>query len=251
MNYKNYIFDLYGTLLDISTNEEKYSLWKYMADLYAAYGAVYTPNELKRRFRTLDREAREKMCKEKNVTFSEIKLEKVFLQLYKEKADAKEFSLENEALWADMIANTFRVISRKYVRPYPQTLHTLKTLKENGKKIYLLSNAQAVFTRPEIRLSGIEEYFDVMYISSDFDVKKPEKIFLQTLLENEGLNPKESVMIGNEMESDVKIADLCGIDGIYINLNHEDEKTIQKRRKALGIQQEFAVIEDIGGVLEH
>lgn len=141
MNYKNYIFDLYGTLLDISTNEEKYSLWKYMADLYAAYGAVYTPNELKRRFRTLDRETREKMCKEKNVTFSEIKLEKVFLQLYKEKADAKDFSLENETL--------------------------------------------------------------------------------------------------------------CGIDGIYINLNHENEKTIQKRRKALEIQQNFAIIEDIGGVLEY
>ena len=39
MKYKNYIFDLYGTLIDINTNEWSAQLWKKMAILYGYYGA--------------------------------------------------------------------------------------------------------------------------------------------------------------------------------------------------------------------
>ena len=36
--YQNYIFDLYGTLVDIRTNERKPSLWKYMAQYMTLHG---------------------------------------------------------------------------------------------------------------------------------------------------------------------------------------------------------------------
>ena len=39
--YKNYLFDLYGTLVDINTNEWKSYLWKKMAELYGFEGAFY------------------------------------------------------------------------------------------------------------------------------------------------------------------------------------------------------------------
>lgn len=39
--YKNYVFDLYGTLVDINTNENNINLWKKMQEFYAFYGAVY------------------------------------------------------------------------------------------------------------------------------------------------------------------------------------------------------------------
>ena len=45
--YRNYIFDLYGTLVDISTNEAKASLWKNMAWLFSMMGASYEPRTQK------------------------------------------------------------------------------------------------------------------------------------------------------------------------------------------------------------
>lgn len=51
--YDNYIFDLYGTLVDIHTNESKASLWKYMAGYMALQGASYTGPELRKRYRAL------------------------------------------------------------------------------------------------------------------------------------------------------------------------------------------------------
>ncbi len=38
-NYQNYIFDLYGTLLDIRTDEDDPLLWDRMAALYSCCGA--------------------------------------------------------------------------------------------------------------------------------------------------------------------------------------------------------------------
>ena len=48
--YKNFIFDLYGTLVDINTNEWKHSLWKNMAMIYSLGGAQYTAKELKKAY---------------------------------------------------------------------------------------------------------------------------------------------------------------------------------------------------------
>ena len=44
--YDNYVFDLYGTLVDIWTEEEKASVWKKLALFYGYHKALYTPGEL-------------------------------------------------------------------------------------------------------------------------------------------------------------------------------------------------------------
>ena len=44
-----YFFDLYGTLVDIRTDERKPSLWRGAADFLSLCGAAYTSAELKER----------------------------------------------------------------------------------------------------------------------------------------------------------------------------------------------------------
>ncbi len=48
--YKNYIFDLYGTLVDIEVDENKDELWEKMALFYSFYGAKYDPEDLKSKY---------------------------------------------------------------------------------------------------------------------------------------------------------------------------------------------------------
>ena len=47
----------------------------------------------------------------------------------------------------------------------------LQRIKDAGKKIFLLSNAQVAFTAPEISLLGLTRYFDGILLSSDAGVK--------------------------------------------------------------------------------
>ena len=44
--YKNFIFDLYATLVDIHTDQTKPSLWQYMSMVYSRYGAAYAWDEM-------------------------------------------------------------------------------------------------------------------------------------------------------------------------------------------------------------
>lgn len=56
MRYRHCIFDLYGTLVDIRTDERSPRLWVRMAELYRRNGAVFQPGELRDGYFRLVRE---------------------------------------------------------------------------------------------------------------------------------------------------------------------------------------------------
>ena len=84
--YKNYLFDLYGTLVDINTNEWKTYLWSKMAELYAFEGADYTPMQLKKAYGVQVEKEKQAVAKNHpNFTDIDIRIEKVFEDLLKNK----------------------------------------------------------------------------------------------------------------------------------------------------------------------
>lgn len=215
--YKNYIFDLYGTLVDIRTNESSGYLWKKMQEFYGFHGAEYSSVELRRVYARLCKQE-EEMVKRKGL--SEIKIEKVFNELFAEK---------DIVVSADVIYTAcefFRIISTKYIKLYDGVIELFEELKKKDKKIYLLSNAQKVFTEPEIKYLGIWNYFDGIFISSNEQCKKPSSDFFNALIKKYGLNVKESIMIGNDGTSDIKGACGVGMDSLYIrtDISPQDEK---------------------------
>lgn len=251
-HYKNYIFDLYGTLVDIHTDEMNLNLWKKLSELYAVYGAEYQAEQLRAAFLRMDLEERDLIRARLHCEYPENQLEIVFLRLLKEAKSSTEIRLpENEEVWAEFMANAFRVLSREYIHLFPETIHTLVRLREMGCHLYLLSNAQAIFTRPEIQELGLDQYFDKMYLSSDYGIMKPEPAFLKRLLEEEGLAAEETVMVGNEIRSDVKIADACGVDAILINIDKDLPARLKEKAKEAGIRNRFTVVRSIGRIIDY
>ena len=115
------------------------------------------------------------------------------------------------------IAITFRTLSRQKLEVYPGVRKALRELKSRGKGVYLLSNAQTDFTRPEIEMMGLTEYFDGIFISSEVGYKKPSKEFFDKLLETYQLDPKTCLMVGNDESADIQGARLAGMDSLYIH----------------------------------
>ncbi len=205
--YRNYIFDFYGTLADIRTDEENPSLWRKMSEIYSAMGAAYGPEELKSAFRRLEREE----CGRLGTRDAEPDLTKVFALLYREKR------VSCELLQARMTAVTFRALSREFIRVYEGVEELLQELRARGKRIYLLSNAQTDFTRPEIEMLGLTHYFDGIFISSEQGCKKPSPVFFERLMRKFALAPSESIMIGNDESADIAGARHMGMDSLYIH----------------------------------
>lgn len=222
--YKNFIFDFYGTLVDIRTNENKPYLWQKMSELYGALGASYTPAELKAEFRRIEKQladaAYSAIPKEKVGYYTpEVDLTKAFYQLYKNKgADCDDKT-------AQLTAVFFRNLSRKLLVRYPYVRETLLKLREDGKKVYLLSNAQTDFTAPEIKLAGVEDCFDGMLLSAKEGCKKPSMAFFDLLLSRYDLNPAECLMTGNDETSDIAGGIAAGMGTLYIHTDTSPEFT--------------------------
>jgi putative hydrolase of the HAD superfamily len=236
LEYENYIFDLYGTLIDIETDENEPEFWEFMAEIYSCYGADYTGRELQNSYLNMVHEEETNLSCISGSGFPEIKLENVFARLLLEarKMHDTENTMVDKSLdevkkseWVKLIANVFRVRSRKNLKVYPGVVETLEYIRDNGGKIYLLSNAQAVFSVPEIEIMGLKQYFDGIYISSDKGIKKPQKEFMEKLLTEYGLEKCHSVMIGNDIESDICVAVKAGLKSIYLNTYDMDESEIE------------------------
>ena len=223
-NYENYVFDLYGTLVDIRTEEEDVNLWKKLALFYGYYDAVYEPEELQKAYKELvsGKEASLKLTLESDARYAheaspEIEIAEVFMELFARKGVEASNELAVHA------GQFFRVLATEYVRTYPGTEEMLSNLKKKGKKVYLLSNAQRIFTEYEMHVLEIEKYFDGILISSDYKTKKPDKRFFDILMEKYGLEAKDTLFIGNDSHTDIAGAQTVGLDTFYVNSNISPE----------------------------
>lgn len=208
------LFDLYGTLVDIHTEERMPELWERMVELYAQKGAVYTPRELEEAYFGLvsaleTGEGR----RDDHEAHPEIQIERVFRGLYEQKGVPADTAL------AVSTGREFRRRSTLHIRLYPGAGELLAALKGAGKRVYLLSNAQGIFTRPELSELGIERYFDGIYISSDYGVKKPDRRFFEIALKERHIDPKTAVMVGNDGLCDIAPARALGLRTLYIHSN--------------------------------
>ncbi len=215
--YKNYIFDLYGTLVDINTNEWKASIWKNMALIYTMHGAAYTPKELNKAYNHYLADAIAAIPHDKYTTHPEPQVEYVFQRLFTEKGMACSMEL------ARTMAVTFRALSLKYIKLYDGVKELFQAIHDHGGKAYLLSNAQRVMTEPEIRMLGIYDEFEDVIISSDVGCAKPDIMFYQHILQKHTLDPKDCIMIGNDYITDIQGSYQAGMDSLYLHTNISPE----------------------------
>ena len=206
MAYSDYIFDLYGTLVDIHTDESLPALWEETARFYASHGADYTGEELRARYLALCNEEQARVAD----PLFEIELRTVFRRLYEEKAVRPSAALVEETAVLFRRASTLRLGLYPWVKP------VFRRIREEGSRIFLLSNAQACFTLYELEKLGVDKAFDGVAISSDFGVKKPSPRFMGGLIERFGIDPKRALMTGNDQHTDIASAMAFEMDALYI-----------------------------------
>lgn len=209
--YQNYLFDLYGTLADIQTDEDSGATWEPFSRFLALEGISISPGDLRAKFfHGVARMEAEALAQCPPGALPEVDLAPLFLSFY---ADA---GVEAGLSQAAALARVFRALSLRRLRLFTGVVDTLRSLRQAGKRVFLLSNAQALFTRPELRFLGLEDAFDGVLLSSEAGRKKPDPAFFQMLMEKYGLDPAETVMVGNDDDADCRGAALAGLDSMYI-----------------------------------
>lgn len=212
------MFDLYGTLVDVHTDEDNPLLWQRMSIFLGMEGVHISADALKQQYFS-EVARREAEARAHGGPNAEIDLTHVFASFY------QEGGIHADLAQIARTAQIFRLLSLEKLRPFFGVYQLLQRLNDKGKKVYLLSNAQALFTLPELRALDLERYFDGIVISSCEQIKKPDSRLYRIMLDRYGLDPAQTVMIGNDDRADCHGANQAGLDSMYIFTEQSPKRT--------------------------
>ncbi len=200
------IFDLYGTLIDIRTDEDDFYTYDTVSKWLQYKGVKIDPEVLKSEYHSkiADRMA---VSKEQ---YPEIRVEEIFAEICNEnaiwKSDTTYLGIET--------SKVFRSASLRRMRPFEESLKILLRYKDIPK--CLVSNGQRVFSEKELRFLGLYEHFDHVIFSSDVRYKKPDPRIFKIALNRLKLKPDEVLSIGDTVENDVITPREIGMEAMHV-----------------------------------
>lgn len=222
---KAVLFDIYGTLVDVQTDEAGMGAYELLSK-YLEYKHVYlTPDQVKwfyheefaRRLgsepgRPASMDDFRQYIRANPRSYPDDDIRDVFKTIVERCRAIREENLDHTA--ADL-SHLFRSATRKRLFVYPTIRSGLKVLREKYR-LGIVSNAQEAFTPEELDIYGLREHFDIIVLSSQVKLKKPNPAIFQAALEQIGVAPKEAVFVGNDLTADIMGASAMGMKTILI-----------------------------------
>ena len=215
MTIKGILFDLYGTLIDIETNESMDEIYRGIAH-YLTYHGVYLHRwEVRDRYCQIMKQQKEK----RNEEHPEIDVEAIWAALLEQEGVKGDHERRKLAL---ILAQFYRGISRNRLQLYPGVKKVLDKLRP-AYRMALVSDAQPCYALPEIKAVGLDGYFDPTIISAHYGFRKPDKRLIEKALSIMKLLPSQVVCVGNDMYRDIYGASRLGVKTIFIDSNQGDK----------------------------
>ncbi|MFH1173561.1 MAG: HAD family hydrolase [archaeon] len=185
------LFDLHGTLIENGVYPSPLKQVRYFLRLHMQYSDFVKKFEdvmMRQAFPTL-KDAFLEVAKAFDMELSEFQFEKLI------------------GMW-----NKNKLLAR----PFPETIQALKELRSRGYKLVILSNCDC-FTKEIVEKYQLEKYVDGIFLSCDTGMLKHEPAFFEHVLNQVKAKKEDAVMVGDSIESDMRSAELAGIQGILID----------------------------------
>ncbi len=204
--YKHIFFDLDHTLWDFETNSkqalrqifEEQKLSERGVPSYEKFHSTYLPiND-----RYWARYHNQIVTKEK-------------LRLGRFLDTLREFNIDDTAL-AETMAQSYLDISPKMTALFADAMDVLKYLQEKYA-LHLITNGFAEVQWIKIEHSGLKPFFEHIIISEEVNTQKPAKEIFEIAMERAKTTAAESVMIGDNYNTDIVGARNAGMDQIFFN----------------------------------
>lgn len=222
------LFDVYGTLLisasgDIGLSQAHGNSDSNLDQWVSNFGFAPPSNGVRAALTAAIKKAHEH-SRARGVSCPEVVIEKIWGQLYPQ---ATEAELRRLALAYELRVNP--------VWPMPGLARCLASLRRNGVRLGIVSNAQFYtplvlthFLGGPLHQNGFLE--DLCFYSYHLGQAKPGVALYQAAkdaLQHYGIAPQEAVMVGNDRRNDVAAARLVGFQTV---LFAGDERSLRWRR---------------------
>ena len=143
------------------------------------------------------------------------KVEKEELRTIRFSSTLQQYGIKNDDL-VEKICNSYLYKSPRKPHLIDGSIEVLNYLK-NKYELHILTNGFAEIQEVKMNSSGLSPYFKHVIASEHAGAKKPHAQAFNYTLEKIGTARDNCIMIGDNIESDIKGAFELGMDSIYFN----------------------------------
>jgi len=209
MTYKFLLFDLDHTLLDFDAAEDV-ALTQLLKEEGVAdiqeYKDYYIPMN----------KALWKDLELKKITKQEL-VNTRFSRLF------EHFGIEKDGIH---LAERYQFFLSKQGQIFSGAMELLDNLIERGYELYAATNGITAIQTGRLTQSGLAPYFNQVFISEQLKTQKPDALFYERIGQQiPGFSKENTVMIGDSLTADIQGGNNAGIDTIWYNPHHLENKT--------------------------
>ncbi|MFD1768374.1 YjjG family noncanonical pyrimidine nucleotidase [Sphingobacterium suaedae] len=144
------------------------------------------------------------------------KIDKATLRKERFEATFRQLGVD-PALFPWMFEEEYLAVCPTKTNLFPNAHETLAYLQAKYR-LHLISNGFKEACEKKLAHSNLERYFETIVISENVGVNKPHPDIFHYALKNGGTAVAHSVMIGDNLDADVRGAQNVGIDAIFFNV---------------------------------
>lgn len=127
-----------------------------------------------------------------------------------------DFKVADEPL-AKNLSSSFLEILPTQKKVFPYTFEILEYLLREQYSLHLITNGFEKTQWSKLNNSGLNKYFNQVVTSEASNSLKPKKEIFDYALDKAAANREESIMIGDNIEADIKGAMDAGLDTVFVN----------------------------------
>ncbi len=105
-------------------------------------------------------------------------------------------------------------------------LDTCRLLKDQGYRLFVITNGVAATQRSRLKGSGLLPYIEGVFISDDIGINKPCRGFFDYVAAHiRDFNAERSLVVGDALYSDIRGGVEFGLDTCWLNIYNEENTT--------------------------
>jgi putative hydrolase of the HAD superfamily len=204
--YKHIFFDLDNTL------------WDFEKNACEAFTDIYEKFDLKGAgVDNLDQFVKSYIRHNEELwaLYREGKIEKEYLRWRRFEVTLNDYGIDSPEL-ALAIGNDYVTISPQKTNLFPNAIAVLDYLKDRYT-MHIITNGFEEVQFTKLKNSKLRKYFTDVITSEAAGSKKPDPGIFAYALQKTGALAGESLMIGDDIETDIKGAAQAGMDTVYFN----------------------------------
>ena len=154
----------------------------------------------------------------------------------------KKHAIELNEIFKDMIGDS---------ELRDEAVPVIKELHRRGLKLGIVSNTFSSTGTPKLLKDlDIEGYFDVVVLSAQHGIRKPDPAMIKTALEKLNCEPKECAFVGDKMDRDMLAAKRAGLALSVLIVNPKKHVSLNDNLNEFSDSKPDYVIKDLRELLE-